>query len=82
MILGKAAAELEAERQKRAHLREKTLRAKEERDAMLREAKRRKDSAFQEDRQRELNEVRKLRAALQAEKDEKLAKRAREREQA
>ena len=43
MILGKAQAELEAERQKRAVLREKTLKAKVERDAMLRDAKLRKD---------------------------------------
>jgi len=53
MILSKAQAELEAERAKRAALKEKTLKAKSERDAMLREAQRRKDQAFLADRERE-----------------------------
>jgi len=81
-ILAKAKAELDEEKNKKDVLKEKTLNQKAERDRQLRAAKQRRDAEYQDQRLKERGEVERLQAAIEGERAERRAKKARAREAA
>ena len=73
-MLEKARDEIEKEKKKRMDMKVKTCQAKEQRDQMLLEAQRQKEQVFQKARKMELDEVLKLKEAIEKEKADKLEK--------
>ena len=81
-MLDKARNELEREKKKREEVIAKTFQAKEQRDQMLMEAQRQKEEHYQKLRRLELEEVDKLKQAIEKEKNDKLEKKKKERQAA
>ena len=81
-MLAKAKNDLDKEKKKKEELVAKTFEAKNQRDQMLVEAQRQKEEHYQKLRRIELEEVDKLKVAIEKEKNEKLEKKKRERQAA
>ena len=82
MILERAAAEIEADKAKKDAMKVKSQIQKLDADQMLKEAKRKRDTLYQGERAKEHGEVAKLRAGIEKEKEDKVSKKAKERENA
>lgn len=74
MILQKAQLELDEEKRQRDVLKAKTMAAKETRDAMMHEARVRRERDFKAQRAQELVEVEQLQKELESEKEAKVKK--------